>query len=515
MNDTASSGTMAVLEDFFATSPMAVALMRHITDNNQEVRAERIFINDALINLFGAPDRESFLSMPVANSWVDIDSLLAVNRRLKNGDGLVDHEVERKKVNGTVIWVSMTTQEIDVFGKKFTLIWHRDITARKAAEAELAESETPVPVARRQPNGIRDAIGRDGELVYESPSLVRRWGPTPPGYRAWDENDFSSIHHYQHRRLHPDDRTMALSAIVALLEDDSKDADEIVHRTLDSSGEAVWLETRLSKVNDARMPNAFLMLVSRDVTERKLAEAALARWQFAQHESELERLAFTDELTGLSNRKQFETTLDSIEQQSRRTGGVFALLYVDLDNFKGINDTFGHSAGDQVLRDVAATLKSRVRETDMVARWGGDEFVILLTNLQHSVLVSEVCEKLIAGVSALKAPSDVPISASIGVALYPADAQTIEELHQCADGALYEAKTAGKNQFKTYSTALQTEIARRRHLKSNLARAVNEQSLRLHFQPIVDLRSQTVTGVEALIRWDCDGEAISPAAFIH
>ncbi len=357
-------------------------------------------------------------------------------------------------------------------------------------------------------------IGRNGELVYESPSLVRRWGAAPPGYRAWDENDFSSIHNYQHRRLHPDDRTMALSAIVALLEDASKDADEIIHRALDSSGEVVWLETRLSKVNDARMPNAFLMLVSRDVTERKLAEVALARWQFAQHESELERLAFTDELTGLSNRKQFETTLDSIEQQSRRTGGVFALLYVDLDNFKGINDTFGHSAGDQVLRDVAATLKSRVRETDMVARWGGDEFVILLTNLQHSVLVSEVCEKLIAGVSALKAPSGVPISASIGVALYPADAQTIEELHQCADGALYEAKTAGKNQFKTYSTALQTEITRRRHLKSNLARAVNEQSLRLHLQPIVDLRSQTVTGVEALIRWDCDGEAISPAAFI-
>ncbi len=344
-------------------------------------------------------------------------------------------------------------------------------------------------------------IGRNGELVYESPSLVRRWGAAPPGYRAWDENDFSSIHDYQHRRLHPDDRMMALSAIVALLEDASKDADEIIHRALDSSGEVVWLETRLSKVNDARMPNAFLMLVSRDVTERKLAEVALARWQFAQHESELERLAFTDELTGLSNRKQFETTLDSIEQQSRRTGGVFALLYVDLDNFKGINDTFGRSAGDQVLRDVAATLKSRVRETDMVARWGGDEFVILLTNLQHSVLVSEVCEKLIAGVSTLKAPSGVPISASIGVALYPADAQTIEELHQCADGALYEAKTAGKNQLKTYSTALQTEITRRRHLKSNLARAVNEQSLRLHLQPIVDLRSQTVTGVEALIRW--------------
>ena len=321
------------------------------------------------------------------------------------------------------------------------LVVSRDITARKAAEAELAESETRYRLLADNQTEYVTLIGRDGELVYESPSLVRRWGPTPPGYRAWDENDFSSIHHYQHRRLHPDDRTMALSAIVALLEDDSKDADEIVHRALDSSGEVVWLETRLSKVNDARMPNAFLMLVSRDVTERKLAEAALARWQFAQHESELERLAFTDELTGLSNRKQFETTLDSIEQQSRRTGGVFALLYVDLDNFKGINDTFGHSAGDQVLRDVAATLKSRVRETDMVARWGGDEFVILLTNLQHSVLVSEVCEKLIAGVSALKAPSDVPISASIGVALYPADAQTIEELHQCADGALYAAKT--------------------------------------------------------------------------
>ena len=231
-------------------------------------------------------------------------------------------EVRYVGASDNVVWVECNVTTIDETHSNDlskVLVVSRDITARKAAEAELAESETRYRLLADNQTEYVTLIGRDGELVYESPSLVRRWGPAPPGYRAWDTNDFSSIHQYQHRRLHPDDRTMALSTIVALLEDESKDADEITHRTLDASGEAVWLETRLSKVNDERMPNAFLMLVSRDVTERKLAEEALARWQFAQHESELERLAFTDELTGLSNRKQFETTLDSIEQQSRRT----------------------------------------------------------------------------------------------------------------------------------------------------------------------------------------------------
>ena len=416
-----------------------------------------------------------------------------------------------------VVWVdcqSTPVKHTDNGDIREILVVSRDITARKTAEAELAASETRYRLLADNQTEYVTLIGRDGELVYESPSLVRRWGPTPQGYRAWDDNDFSSIHKKTHRRLHPEDRTKVLDTLEAVLKDETRAAGEITHRALDASGEVVWLETRLSKVNDERMPDAAVLLVSRDVTERKLAEEDLKRWQFAQHESELERLAFTDELTGLANRKQFETTLDSIEQQARRSGDNFALVYLDLDNFKSINDTYGHSAGDKVLRDVAAMLKSRVRETDMVARWGGDEFVVLLTNLQQSVSVSGICEKLIAGIAELEAPKKVQLGASIGVALYPADAQTVDELHHCADSALYAAKSAGKNRFKTYSDRLQTEITRRRRLKSGLENALNEQSLRLHFQPIVDLQTQAVKGAEALVRWDCGGEAISPDVFI-
>ena len=487
----------------------------------------QLFAADGAL-LYESPSVQRFMGAKYVKDRVRGDE----NSMLHPDDKIHAQEVFRKAVetrkgvrtefryvgaSDNVVWVECNVTTIDETHSNDLskiLVVSRDITARKAAEAELAASETRYRLLADNQTEYVTLIGRDGELVYESPSLVRRWGPAPPGYRAWDTNDFSSIHQYQHRRLHPEDRTMALSAIVALLDDESKEANEITHRALDASGEVVWLETRLSKVNDERMPNAFLMLVSRDVTERKLAEEDLKRWQFAQHESELERLAFTDELTGLANRKQFETTLDSIEQQARRSGDNFALLYLDLDNFKSINDTYGHSAGDKVLRDVAAMLKSRVRETDMVARWGGDEFVVLLTNLQQSVSVSGICEKLIAGIAELEAPKKVQLGASIGVALYPADAQTIDELHQCADSALYAAKSAGKNRFKTYSDRLQTEITRRRRLKSGLENALNEQSLRLHFQPIVDLQTQAVKGAEALVRWDCEGEAISPDVFI-
>jgi diguanylate cyclase (GGDEF)-like protein/PAS domain S-box-containing protein len=419
--------------------------------------------------------------------------------------------------NENIIWVDCQLNPVHQSGSSEVsrvLVVSRDISARKEAEAGRAESEARYRLLADNQTEYVTLIGRDGELVYESPSLVRRWGPTPQNYRAWDENGFGSIHDRAHRRLHPEDRTKVLSELEALLNDETRADDEVTHRALLPSGEVVWLETRCSKVDDMRMPNAAVLLVSRDVTERKLAEDDLKRWEFAQHESELERLAFTDELTGLNNRKQFETALNGIKQQCLRTASKFALLYLDLDNFKAVNDTFGHRAGDQVLCDVAQKLKSLVRETDIVARWGGDEFVILLTNLEQSTSVSQICEKLIAGVAALEVSGDTQIGLSIGVALYPEDAQEIDDMHQCADSALYDAKSAGKNQFKTYSTTLQKEISRRRHLKLGMSRATRDQSFRLHFQPLVDLQTLTVKGAEALLRWECDGEAISPGEFV-
>ena len=244
--------------------------------------------------------------------------------------------------------------------------------------------------------------------------------------------------------------------------------------------------------------------------------AALARvsWQLAQaarretaskaaHAERVQHLAYHDNLTGLPNRFFFSKVLEQGIAGARRHGKSLAVLFLDLDRFKEINDTLGHQSGDQLLEELARRLQSCVRESDTVARLGGDEFVVVLPELDDQSYAATVARKLL-GVTAQ--PFEIHgrsliATASIGIAMYPRDGYDEQALMKCADAAMYHAKAEGKDNFQYYAKQLQADKLARLTLEVSLRHALERNEFELHYQPKIDLLTGGITGVEALLRW--------------
>ena len=252
--------------------------------------------------------------------------------------------------------------------------------------------------------------------------------------------------------------------------------------------------------------------VSRDITEQKKAENALR-----QQERSLRYLAHHDILTGLPNRLLLIDRLNQSIQKAYRTGVGLAVLFIDLDHFKEINDSLGHSIGDQLLKAVSRRLKSSVRNEDTVARLGGDEFTIIIEELNDSMAASSLAEKIL---EAFWTPmriqeQDLSITASIGISLYPSDGEDTETLLRNADAAMYRAKYEGRNAFRFYSTDMTERALARVAMESALRVALKEDQFILHFQPQVDFQTGRPVGAEALIRGQHPSEGLlSPERFI-
>ena len=246
-------------------------------------------------------------------------------------------------------------------------------------------------------------------------------------------------------------------------------------------------------------------------TARRENEANLA------HAERIHDLAYRDALTNLPNRAFFSNTLEQSINQARRYGRTLAVLFLDLDRFKQINDTLGHQAGDRFLREVARRLQLCLRETDTVARFGGDEFVVLLPECEEQKYVDTVAQKLLAEVAQPFPLLDQSVTgtASIGIAIYPRDGHDEQTLMKYADAAMYHAKDQGKNNFQYYSSRLQANSLNRLRLETSLRLALERGELELHYQPKVDLETNLMTGMEALMRWE-SGEhgPVSPVDFI-
>jgi diguanylate cyclase (GGDEF)-like protein len=236
----------------------------------------------------------------------------------------------------------------------------------------------------------------------------------------------------------------------------------------------------------------------RDYADRVgVALSAVAR------EGQLYQQARTDALTELPNRFFF---LDRLKQdifQAQREGAKLAVLFVDLDRFKSINDSFGHSAGDQLLQEAAARLRQCVREGDTVARLGGDEFTILINPLKSTKTASAVAEHVLAALSTpfLIESLEHVVTASIGIAVYPSDSANAEALMRNADTAMYRAKDSGRGTYVFFEEAMNAEVVKRSTLERELRHAISEQQFVLHYQPQVDPRTGRIRGVEALLRW--------------
>ncbi len=234
-------------------------------------------------------------------------------------------------------------------------------------------------------------------------------------------------------------------------------------------------------------------------------------------EAELERLAFFDPLTGLPNRALFHERLQHEIDGARRENAAIALLFIDLDRFKWVNDTLGHAAGDELLNVVAKRLRALLRESDTVARLGGDEFTVILPGTGSTDHVSSVAQSIVNVIKEPIALSDqeVHVGASVGVAFYPDDGADLETLSKNADIAMYQAKEAGRDTFQFYSQKNNLQALRHIILDDEMHKALEREEFTLHYQPKVAAASGKMVGMEALLRWQkADGEMVSPAEFI-
>ena len=245
------------------------------------------------------------------------------------------------------------------------------------------------------------------------------------------------------------------------------------------------------------------------------------RTEVKNYQAMLERQAYYDDLTGLANRALLKEQLHLALTQTERRHTSAALLFLDLDRFKYINDTFGHSFGDQLLQEVAQRLHHHIRACDIVARMGGDEFVIILNDLdQEASLARRDAQQVAEQIGlALSLPfeirgHDISTSFSIGIALCPHDANDGETLVRNADCAMYEAKKQGRNTYRFYEATLQQRSIRRLSLETGLKRALEQNELVLYFQPKFDCHSHCLVGAEALLRWHYKDVWISPVEFI-
>ncbi|MBK7903392.1 MAG: EAL domain-containing protein [Proteobacteria bacterium] len=235
------------------------------------------------------------------------------------------------------------------------------------------------------------------------------------------------------------------------------------------------------------------------------------------HARQVEHLAFHDGLTGLPNRSLFSRMLQQGVQMARRNNRLLAVLFLDLDRFKHINDTLGHEAGDQLLQEVAARLKSCLRDSDSVARLGGDEFVVVLPELADDVYAATVAQKIISAISrpfTLKG-LEFRVTGSVGISIHPQDGLDEETLTKNADIAMYKAKAEGKNTFQFYSDTFNAESLERLTLESSLRRALENNEFEIHYQAKSDLKTGQITGMEALLRWQHpDLGTVAPMRFI-
>jgi diguanylate cyclase (GGDEF)-like protein/PAS domain S-box-containing protein len=409
-----------------------------------------------------------------------------------------DLELEAITAKGQRIWLHSVGTSLRQDGRLITRTTVvQNITESKWARAALKDSENLWKLAL-------ESTG-DGVWDWHIPSGVEHYSKRLVEMYGFTEGEITNTSLELDRRTHPADR--------AQMEQD-RDAHfkglvptyHNEHRVLCKDGTWKWVLSRgmvISRDPDARPLR--IIGTHTDITERKNAEA-LIRQQ-----------AFFDTLTGLPNRRMLRDRLEQEIRHCKRDIHQLAILFIDLDHFKEVNDTLGHDSGDQLLVEAARRIRACVRDADTVARMGGDEFTVILTDISNTDHLEPLLQKILRSMDALFQIGDeqVFVSASIGITLYPLDGTEIEDLYKNADQALYVAKGEGRNRFSFFTPALQEAAQTRVRLASDLRIALSENQFRVLYQPIVELKTGAIFKAEALIRWQHPKRGlVSPAAFI-
>lgn len=387
--------------------------------------------------------------------------------------------------DGTRLPVEFTSHPILEKGTTTgTVVIFSDITQRKDAELARREAEARIREQASLLDKARDAI-----IVRGTDHRIQFWNQGAERLYGWTSEE--ALGQSIKTLLYDDSRTFE-EAMNLLLRDDEWRGELVQHR---KNGTTLTTECHWTLVRNERGQPQSILTINTDITQRKMAE------------QEIHQLAFYDPLTQLPNRQLLLDRLRQAIKASSRTHSLGALLLIDLDHFKALNDMLGHDMGDQLLRQVAPRLIASVRENDTVARLGGDEFVVILASelgptTEAPAQIRVVCERILA---AFDEPFHLDAyehhaTPSIGVALFGDRATTLDELLKQADLAMYQAKAAGRNTLRFFDASMQESVNVRMTLESDLRKGLKKGEFVLYYQPQVDGRGQ-VMGVEALVRW--------------
>ena len=390
-----------------------------------------------------------------------------------------DSEHRIRNAAGEWIWVRSRGKLVERDGNGAPLRMAgtaRDITALRRAERER---RVALEVLRSMSEAV-GVIDTDFKFISVNPSFSRITGYSEQEVLNQDSHLLDSVQHgpefYQRAR--------------AILERTGHWAGEMWQRRKDGQDFLGWIE--LSEVRDSLGMRSHFVAVVNDITDKKRAE------------QELRYLANYDALTGLPNRALLSERLERAIVRARRQESRVAVLFIDLDRFKDINDSLGHAAGDRLLKAAAVRLQATLGTTDTVARLGGDEFTVVLEDIADLPAAERVAREVLVAFSQpldLDDRHDIGITPSIGISLYPDHALLPTDLLKSADTAMYQAKAEGRNTFQIYNESMDAEARKRAALLASLRKAAERGEFRLQFQPRLRLSDDSIVGVEALLRW--------------
>lgn len=460
-----------------------------------------VYVSDYCLKLTGyeAEDvtssrRKSYeeITFPKDRARVRRDILAALEQ---NGTFEVEYRIQR--ADGRVCWVLERGMGIrDVSGKLVCLEGYiQDISEQMAAnEAMLEAVRRYSSIFEHATEGIFQTTP-DGRYLNANPALAQMYGHSSARELVAYLHDIQRQLYVSPERRDDFLELMRSNGMVRNFESQ-------VYRR---DGSIIWISENARVVRHPDGSVQFFEGTVVDITERK------------QHEDELLHQASHDSLTGLPNRALLRDRIEQAIAKARREGSQMAVVFVDLDHFKLINDSLGHHVGDRLLLEVAARLTQCVRSHDSVARQGGDEFVLVLAEQHGDHDILSIVNRLLESISQpwMDGGQEYGLSCSIGVSCYPQHGEDPDTLLRCADAAMYKAKASGRNTYHLYTSELNDAISERLELENNLRHALERDEFRVYYQPRIGTASGRIIGAEALIRWEGPGKGlVSPDRFI-
>lgn len=459
------------------------------------------FVSDGCTRLTGYPPEQlrgsrrlSFCDLVHAE---DRERRLLATREASTGSGRYSIEYRLTRADGEIRWVWERGAVVFNHGTQAVMFegFVEDITERKRAEQALAEAE------QRYHSMFDSALEGifcttpEGRYIVANPALARIYGYENAQQLIAEISDISSQTYVDPARR---------SEFRLLLENEGS-VTGFEYEAYKKNGETIWISLNAHVRRDSQGRISHYEGTVEDVTERR------------RYQARIEHQANYDSLTGLANRSLLNDRLSQAILDAERGQGSVAVVFIDLDQFKFINDSYGHQLGDELLKTMAERVKGCLRDSDTVARQGGDEFVLLLRNDSSNSELTRIVQRVQAAVSEQwnVGKREFHVTCSIGVAIYPQDGRSADLLLRNADSAMYKAKQSGRNQFQFFTAELNRQMVERLSVESRLRVALPRNQLLLHYQPRVNLRNGRIVGAEALLRWRAPkGGLYPPSRFI-